>query len=86
MWHQYLDRIYLHTTQNIMSPYNPALTISPEREPIMRGELLRSGTHLDQVGSFTPVMWECDDEALRHGRVSSTSRPPWRRPGSWYQT
>ena len=35
----------------------------------MRGELLRSVTHLDQVGSFTPVMWECDDEALRRGRV-----------------
>ena len=32
-------------------------------------ELLRYGVHLDLVGSFTPAMWECDDEALRHERV-----------------
>jgi ornithine cyclodeaminase/alanine dehydrogenase-like protein (mu-crystallin family) len=39
------------------------------REPIVRGELLRPGAHLDLVGSFTPAMRECDDEALRRGRV-----------------
>nr|CAB3500312.1 unnamed protein product [Digitaria exilis] len=39
------------------------------REPIVRGELLRPGAHLDLVGSFTPEMRECDDEALRRGRV-----------------
>ena len=38
-------------------------------EPIVRGELLRPGAHLDLVGSFTPAMRECDDEALRRGRV-----------------
>ncbi|CAL5058023.1 unnamed protein product [Urochloa decumbens] len=38
-------------------------------EPIMRGELLRPGAHLDLVGSFRPAMRECDDEALRRGRV-----------------
>ncbi|KAG8092375.1 hypothetical protein GUJ93_ZPchr0012g20252 [Zizania palustris] len=39
------------------------------QEPIVRGELLRPGAHLDLVGSFTPAMKECDDEALRRGRV-----------------
>uniref|UniRef100_A0A452YPA1 Ornithine cyclodeaminase n=1 Tax=Aegilops tauschii subsp. strangulata TaxID=200361 RepID=A0A452YPA1_AEGTS len=39
------------------------------QEPIVRGELLRPGAHLDLVGSFTPAMRECDDEALRRGRV-----------------
>ncbi|KAJ1296479.1 hypothetical protein BS78_01G303900 [Paspalum vaginatum] len=39
------------------------------REPVVRGELLRPGAHLDLVGSFTPEMRECDDEALRRGRV-----------------
>lgn len=38
-------------------------------EPIVRGELLRPGAHLDLVGSFKPAMRECDDEALRRGRV-----------------
>ncbi|XP_066345221.1 LOW QUALITY PROTEIN: protein SAR DEFICIENT 4-like [Miscanthus floridulus] len=39
------------------------------REPIVRGALLRPGAHLDLVGSFTPAMRECDDDALRLGRV-----------------
>jgi len=39
------------------------------REPIVRGALLRPGAHLDLVGSFTPAMRECDDDALRRGRV-----------------
>ncbi|EEE51308.1 hypothetical protein OsJ_32264 [Oryza sativa Japonica Group] len=39
------------------------------QEPIVRGELLKPGAHLDLVGSFTPAMRECDDEALRRGRV-----------------
>jgi ornithine cyclodeaminase/alanine dehydrogenase-like protein (mu-crystallin family) len=39
------------------------------QEPVVRGELLRPGAHLDLVGSFTPAMRECDYEALRRGRV-----------------
>jgi ornithine cyclodeaminase/alanine dehydrogenase-like protein (mu-crystallin family) len=39
------------------------------QEPVVRGALLRPGAHLDLVGSFTPAMRECDDEALRRGRV-----------------
>lgn len=39
------------------------------QEPIVRGGLLRPGAHLDLVGSFTPAMRECDDEALQRGRV-----------------
>ncbi|KAJ0968933.1 hypothetical protein J5N97_021810 [Dioscorea zingiberensis] len=37
--------------------------------PLIRGELLKPGAHLDLVGSFTPAMRECDDEALVRGRV-----------------
>lgn len=33
------------------------------------GERLKEGAHLDLVGSFKPSMVECDDEALRRGRV-----------------
>ncbi|XP_062217578.1 protein SAR DEFICIENT 4-like [Phragmites australis] len=39
------------------------------REPIVSGELLRPRALLGLVGSFTPAMRECDDEALRRGRV-----------------
>jgi ornithine cyclodeaminase len=37
--------------------------------PIIRGEWLRPGTHLDLVGSFRPAMREADDECLRRGSV-----------------
>jgi ornithine cyclodeaminase/alanine dehydrogenase-like protein (mu-crystallin family) len=30
-------------------------------EPLVRGEWLRPGTHLDLIGSFTPAMREADD-------------------------
>ncbi|MBV9583668.1 MAG: ornithine cyclodeaminase family protein, partial [Alphaproteobacteria bacterium] len=39
------------------------------REPLIRGERLRPGTHLDLVGGFTPAMREADDEAVRRARV-----------------
>jgi ornithine cyclodeaminase/alanine dehydrogenase-like protein (mu-crystallin family) len=37
--------------------------------PIVKGRLLKPGALLDLVGSFTPTMKECDDEALLRGRV-----------------
>lgn len=39
------------------------------QEPIIRGEWLKSGAHLDLVGAFTPQMREADDTALTRGRV-----------------
>jgi len=39
------------------------------REPLIRGEWLREGTHLDLIGGFTPAMREADDEAVRRARV-----------------
>lgn len=39
------------------------------REPLIRGEWLRPGTHLDLIGGFTPAMREADDDAVRRARV-----------------
>jgi ornithine cyclodeaminase len=39
------------------------------REPLIRGEWLRPGTHLDLIGGFTPAMREADDTAVRRARV-----------------
>ncbi|XP_054802187.1 protein SAR DEFICIENT 4 [Prosopis cineraria] len=36
---------------------------------LVKGEKLKVGTHLDLVGSFKHSMKECDDEAIRRGRV-----------------
>src|SRR5207248_5233057 len=38
-------------------------------EPLIRGEWLRPGTHLDLVGGYTPEMREADDDAVRRARV-----------------
>jgi len=39
------------------------------REPLIRGEWLRPGTHLDLIGGFTPIMREADDAAVQRSRV-----------------
>lgn len=43
-------------------------------EPLVRGQWLRKGTHLDLVGAFTPKMREADDEAVRRASVYVDSR------------
>jgi ornithine cyclodeaminase/alanine dehydrogenase-like protein (mu-crystallin family) len=37
--------------------------------PLVKGERLKIGAHLDLVGSFKHSMKECDDEALKRGKV-----------------
>jgi ornithine cyclodeaminase len=43
-------------------------------EPLIKGEWLQAGQHLDLLGSTRPEQRECDDEALRHTRVFVDSR------------
>jgi ornithine cyclodeaminase/alanine dehydrogenase-like protein (mu-crystallin family) len=44
------------------------------QEPLIHGEWLRPGTHLDLVGAFTTVMREADDVAIRRGRLFVDAR------------
>jgi ornithine cyclodeaminase len=44
-------------------------TATAATEPLVHGEWLRPGAHLDLVGGFTPEMRECDDEAARRARL-----------------
>ena len=37
--------------------------------PVVKGEWLSPGTHLDLVGGFTPAMREVDDDAVRRARL-----------------
>jgi ornithine cyclodeaminase len=39
------------------------------REPLVRGEWLQRGAHLDLVGGYRPDMREADDEAVRRASV-----------------
>lgn len=43
-------------------------------DPLLRGEWLRPGTHVDLVGAFTPIMRESDDEAMRRASVFVDTR------------
>jgi ornithine cyclodeaminase len=47
-------------------------TSSPQ--PLVLGEWLAPGAHLDLVGAFTPEMRECDDAAVLKARVFVDSR------------
>ena len=42
---------------------------TPAREPLIRGELVHAGAHVDLVGGFTPQMREADSELFRRGRA-----------------
>ena len=43
-------------------------------EPLIRGEWLHPGQHLDLVGSFNPSMRETDDECVRRARLFVDAR------------
>ena len=42
--------------------------------PLVKGALLKPGTHVDLVGGFTPAMRESDDDAIRRARVYVDTR------------
>jgi len=44
------------------------------QQPIIHGEWLKSGVHLDLVGAYTPTMREADDECLRRGSLFVDAR------------
>ncbi len=44
------------------------------RDPVIRGEWLRPGQHLDLIGAYRPDMREADDAALRRARLFVDSR------------
>jgi ornithine cyclodeaminase len=43
-------------------------------EPVIRGDWLRPGCHLDLIGAYRPDMREADDRALQRARVFVDSR------------
>jgi alanine dehydrogenase len=44
-------------------------------DPLVRGDWLPPGAHLDLVGGFTPAMRETDDSAIRRAQVFVDTRP-----------
>jgi len=44
-------------------------TCTASRQPVLRGEWLKPGCHINAVGAFQPTARELDDEAVRRARV-----------------
>jgi ornithine cyclodeaminase len=55
------------------------------RDPLVSGEWLRPGAHLDLVGGFTPEMREADDEAVRRARIYIDTEVAMREAGDIVQ-
>lgn len=49
-------------------------TCTMTKEPLLRGEWLRPGQHLDLIGAYLPDMREVDDDSLRRARIFVDSR------------
>ena len=48
--------------------------VTAASDPVVCGEWLQPGTHLDLIGGFTPSMREANDEAVRRSRLFVDSR------------
>lgn len=49
-------------------------TTTMAKQPVLQGEWLQPGTHLDLIGAYRPDMREIDDEALKRARLFVDSR------------
>lgn len=49
-------------------------TATMARAPLIKGEWLQPGQHLDLIGAYTPAMREVDDDAMARARVFVDSR------------
>ncbi|MFZ5708626.1 MAG: ornithine cyclodeaminase family protein [Pseudomonadota bacterium] len=49
-------------------------TATMATEPVVRGEWLKPGTHLDLIGAYTPAMREVDSDCFRRASVFVDSR------------
>jgi ornithine cyclodeaminase len=50
-------------------------------EPLIKGDWLKAGAHLDLVGGFTPAMREADDQAAARTRVYVDTRAALKEAG-----
>ncbi|HTW28494.1 MAG TPA: ornithine cyclodeaminase family protein [Acetobacteraceae bacterium] len=53
--------------------------------PLIRGTLLRPGSHVDLTGSYLPSMREADDEVMRRGRIYVDDRAALEHAGDLTQ-
>lgn len=72
-----LPKVDISATDDLEGAVRGAHVIScatMAKSPIVNGEWLTEGVHIDLVGGFTPEMREVDDEAIRRSRVFVDTR------------
>lgn len=72
-----IDNVAIRACNNIQSTVEDSELISSATmtiDPIIFGEWISPGTHLDLVGAFTPNMREVDDEAIKKSKIFVDSR------------
>jgi ornithine cyclodeaminase len=51
-------------------------TCTLTKEPLIKGDWLQPGQHLDLIGAYKPAMREVDDTAMARARVFVDAAPP----------
>ena len=72
-----LDGVALEATEDLEGACRRADVIccaTMAETPLIRGDWLRPGAHLDLVGGYTPVMREADDACVLRSRIFVDSR------------
>lgn len=54
-------------------------------EPLIKGEWIKPGTHIDLIGAFTPSMRESDDETVRKASIYVDTMEALHEPGDIVQ-
>ncbi len=66
---QELDAEFAPDLESAVRGADIVATATMAREPVIKGEWLKAGAHLDLIGAFTPAMREADDVAMQRARV-----------------
>ena len=72
-----IDNVDIVASQNLQTTVNNAELVSSAtmtKDPIIQGDWIQAGTHIDLVGAFTLEMREVDDDAIAKSRVFVDSR------------
>lgn len=62
-------KLVTELTKDIVEQADVITCATLSKDPILKGEWLRPGQHIDLIGSFTPEMREVDDEAIRKSQL-----------------
>lgn len=71
------DRVVVEAINDLEQALTTADMISSatmSKTPFIKGNWIKSGTHVDLIGAFAPDMREADDELVRRGEIFVDSR------------